>query len=59
MNSGYWKVLAEEQACERLVLFIPVGKRCCKVMPMGALNSYPTFLAIKMKLQMEWDTISK
>ena len=28
-------------------------------MHMGALNAAPTFVAMMMKLQMEWDTLSK
>ena len=28
-------------------------------MPMGAINAAPTFVAIMMKLQMEWGTLSK
>ena len=28
-------------------------------MPMGDINSGPTFVAMSMKLQMEWDTIAK
>ena len=28
-------------------------------MPMGDLNAAPTFVAIMMNLQMEWDTLSK
>ena len=39
--------------------FIPNGKRQWKVTPMGALNAAPIFVAMMMKLQMEWDTLSK
>ena len=28
-------------------------------MPMGTLNASPTFVAMIMKLQIEWDTLSK
>ena len=28
-------------------------------MPMGSLNTAPSFLAMTMKIQMEWDTLSK
>ena len=28
-------------------------------MPMGELNVSPTFVAVNMKLKMEWDTIAK
>ena len=28
-------------------------------MPMGALNEFPTFVAMMMKLKIEWDTTAK
>ena len=28
-------------------------------MPMGSLNSSPTFVTMIMKLKMEWDTLAK
>ena len=59
MGSGYWKVLADQEAQERLELFTPDGKRIWKLMPMGDLNTSPTFVAMAMKLQMEWDTLAK
>ena len=40
-------------------LLTPDGKRRLKVMTMGSLNEYPTFVAMTMKLQMEWDTLAK
>ena len=42
-ESGYWQVVAEEEAHERLELFTPDGNRRWKLMPMGALNAAPTF----------------
>ena len=59
MDSSYWKVFAEEEAFKILELFTPDGKWRCKLMPIGDLNAYTTFLATTMKLQMEWDTLSK
>ena len=43
MASGYCKVLAEEEARERLELFTPDGQRQWKVMPMGDLNADQIF----------------
>ena len=59
MDIFYCQVVAEEEACERLAFFTPDGKRRWKVMPMGALNLSPTFVAVTTKLQMEWDTLDK
>ena len=42
----------EEEARERLELLTPDGKQQWKVMPIGALNSAPTFVAMMMKLKM-------
>ena len=53
MYSGYWKVMAEEEAREICLFFTPDGNQRWKVMPMGDLNVSPTFLAMLMKLQME------
>ena len=50
MDSGYWQVVAEEEARKRLELFTPEGKRQWKLTPMGALNKAPKFLAMTMKL---------
>ena len=51
MESGYWHVVSEEEAQERLELFTPDGKQWWKVMPMGSLNVYPIVVAMMMKLQ--------
>ena len=58
MESGYCQLVAEEEAREILALFTLYVKWQWKVIPMGALNTAPTFVAMKMKLQMEWDTLS-
>ena len=50
MDSWYWQILAEEWARKRLELLTPDGDHWCKVIPMGALNSAATFLAMMMKL---------
>ena len=51
MDSGYWQVVAEEEARKRLALFSLDGKLRRKLMPMGDLNSAPTFVAMMMKLK--------
>ena len=53
------QVVTEEEAHKILEFFAPNGKRRWKVMHMGDLNTDPTFLAMIMKLQMEWDTLAK
>ena len=46
MDSGYWKVVAEEDAQERLSFFTTDGKRWFK-----SLNEAPTFLVMMMKIK--------
>ena len=59
MYSGYFQVVVEEDARERLALLALDRKRRWRVMPMGDLNAASTFLATMMKLHMEWDTLAK
>ena len=59
MENGYRKVVAEEEARERLELFTPDRKRRWKVIPMGYLNKDPTFVAMMKKLQIVWYTLDK
>ena len=35
LDYGYWQVVAEKEAREKLAFFNPVGKKCWKVMPIG------------------------
>ena len=58
-DSGYWKVVADKDAREILKLFTLDGKRRWKVMPMGALNTASTFVAMMKKLKMECDKLAK
>lgn len=58
LNSGYWQVVAEPEARSRLAFFMPDGKKRWKVMPMGALNSAPTFIAMMMHLQARWEKLA-
>ena len=59
MDSGYFQVVIEEDAQEILALFVLDRKIRCKMMHMGDLGLDPTFIAMMMKLQMEWDTLAK
>ena len=56
MYSGYFQVVVEEDAREILASFTPDRKRRWKLMPMGVLNVAPMFVAIMVKLQVEWVT---
>ena len=58
-DSGYWQVMTEEEARERLALFTPDGKRWWKVISMWDLYAATTFVAMAMNLKMEGDTLAK
>ena len=51
VDSGYFPILAEEEAQEIIASFSPDRKQRCKVIPVGKLNEYPTFAAMIMKLK--------
>ena len=55
LHSGYWQIVAEPEARAQLAFFTPDGKKRWKVMPMGALNSTATFVAMMTTLQKEWE----
>ena len=59
MDSVYWQVATEKEAHKILESFTPDRKRRCKVIPMGTLNEDPTFIETMMKLQIEWEILSK
>ena len=59
LDSGYWQVVAEKEAREKLAFFTPDGKKRWKVMPMGALNSASTFVAMMMELQRQWQALAE
>ena len=58
MDSGYWQIVSEKEARSRLAFFTPEGKKWWKVMPMGALNSASTFIAMMTKLKTK-DTLAQ
>ena len=42
-----------------MALFTPDGKRRCKVILTGALNTAPKIVAMMMKIKTEWNTLAK
>ena len=46
MDSGYWQLMAEEEACARLSFFDPAGNGQWKVMPMVSLKMLELHLGI-------------
>ena len=59
MDSSYWQILVEPEAHARLAFLTPKGKKRWTVMPMGALNSAPTFVSMMLTLQELWEGLAK
>jgi hypothetical protein len=59
LDSGYWQVVVEKEAREKLAFFTPGGKKRRKVMPMGMLNSTPVFVAMMLELQGKWNRLTE
>ena len=59
LELGYWQVVSEPEARSRLAFFTPNGKKRWQVMPMGALNSASTFVAMTMELHIKWTKLAK
>ena len=53
-ESGYWQIMTEEEAIERLAIFVTYENQWCNLIPMVELNAYPLFVSMMEKLQNEW-----
>jgi hypothetical protein len=59
LDSGYWQIEAEPSSRSKLAFFTPNGKKRWTVMPMGATNAHPVFVAFISRLKIEWDKIAE
>ena len=59
LDSGYWQIEAEPSSRAKLAFFTPTGKKRWTVMPMGATNAHPVFVALVSKFKEEWDAKAK
>jgi hypothetical protein len=59
LDSGYWQIEAEPSSRAKLAFFTPTGKKRWTVMPMGATNAHPVFVALVTKFKAEWDAKAK
>jgi len=55
LDSGYWQICCEDSSKPKLAFFTPTGKKRWTVMPMGATNAHPVFVALVSKFKKEWD----
>ena len=55
LDSGYWQIETEPSSKAKLAFFTPNGKKRWTVMPMGATNAHPVFVALISKFKKEWD----
>jgi hypothetical protein len=59
LDSGYWQIETEESSKAKLAFFTPTGKKRWTVMPMGATNAHPVFVALVSKFKKEWDRLAE
>ena len=59
MDSGYWQILVEPEAHAHLAFLTPKGKKRWMVMPMGTLNSAPTFVSMMLTLRELWEGLAR
>ena len=58
LDSGYWQIKVEDSSKAKLAFFTPTGKKRFTVMPMGATNAHPVFVALVCKFQKEWNALA-
>jgi hypothetical protein len=46
LDCGYWQVKLDKMSQEKTAFYVPGGKKHWKVMPMGATNAHPFFVAM-------------
>lgn len=54
MCNGYWQTALTESSRAKTAFFILDENKCWNVMPMGATNAQPTFVAMAVALKIEW-----
>jgi hypothetical protein len=56
-DAGYWQVAMNNASKEKTAFFTPDGKKHFNVMPMGATNAHPAFVAMVNKFKEAWDAL--
>jgi hypothetical protein len=56
-DAGYWQVSMDQPSKEKTAFFTPDGKKHFSVMPMGATNSHPAFVAMATKFKELWNKL--
>jgi hypothetical protein len=56
-NAGYWQVYMNELSKEKTTFFTPDGKIHFAVMPMGATNTHPAFVAMIIHFEILWNKL--
>jgi RNase H-like domain found in reverse transcriptase/Integrase zinc binding domain/Reverse transcriptase (RNA-dependent DNA polymerase) len=59
LDSGYWQIEAEPASRSKLAFFTPNGKKRWTVMPMGATNAHPVFVAFVSRMKIQWDKLAE
>jgi hypothetical protein len=59
LDCGYWQVKLDKMSQEKTAFYVPDGKKHWKVMPMGATNAHPFFVAMAERMRFEWNQLAK
>jgi hypothetical protein len=55
LDCGYWQMKLDKQSQEKTAFYVPDGKKHWGVMPMGATNAHPFFVAMVERMRFEWN----
>jgi hypothetical protein len=54
-DAGYWQVYMNKSSRQKTAFFTPDGKKRFTVMPMGATNAHPAFVAMVTRFEILWN----
>jgi hypothetical protein len=55
LDCGYWQVALDKASQDKTAFYTPSGKKHWTVMPMGATNAHPFFIAMINEMQAVWN----
>jgi hypothetical protein len=56
-DAGYWQVYMNKSSRQKTAFFTPDGKKRFGVMPMGATNAHPAFVAMVTRFEILWNEL--
>jgi hypothetical protein len=59
LDCGYWQVKLDKMSQKKTAFYVPDGKKHWKVMPMGATNAHPFFIAMVERMRFKSNQLAK